>query len=84
MAKKIAAKKTAKKVAQPEGIVGEIEGDTLVLRVPLLDAPILSKSGDHEIIARGSGFHGFEKLELEYEGEPIKLFLQAMIATRNG
>jgi hypothetical protein len=53
-----------------------IEGDELVIRLPLNESPVLSSSGKHLVIA---STHGNRTTEAVINGQPIILGVNAYI-----
>jgi hypothetical protein len=53
-----------------------IEGEMLVVRVPLVTPPTLSKSGKTRLVATS---HGVQRTSIKVEGKPIHVVMNAFI-----
>lgn len=60
-------------------MTAKIEGKELVIRVPLNDTPRVSSTGKTKMIA-GNGV--FEKPGLTYEGDDVKISVNALIPNK--
>jgi hypothetical protein len=54
----------------------KIEGDMLVVQVPLVKPPTLSKSGKTRLVATS---HGVQRISVKVEGKPIHVVMNAFI-----
>lgn len=59
-----------------EKMKAKIEGDMLVVRVPLMKPPTLSKSGKTRLVATS---HGVQRISIKVEGKPIHVVMNAFI-----
>jgi hypothetical protein len=62
--------------ATPKKLTASIEGDYLVIRVPLNPTPVRSATGKTLVVA---STHGNKQTEVEIQGQPVFLGLNAYI-----
>jgi hypothetical protein len=62
--------------ASPKKLTASIEGDYLVIRVPMNSTPVRSATGKTLVVA---STHGNKQTEVEIQGQPVFLGLNAYI-----
>ena len=62
--------------ATPKKLTASIEGDYLVIKVPLNPTPVRSATGKTLVVA---STHGNKQTEVEIQGQPVFLGLNAYI-----